>query len=196
MNWKEWWHTHSRTWYESMALSRREIIAITVITAGVLLSGVLTYLNIPNRFITQPQIQDSLERVARELAFVADSMAEIQQNHQGQLRAFAKAEAKADSLRRTLDFTAQDSLAKRIDEITSKNSASSKLKKPGEMEPIDIRTASEERLRLLPTIGKKTARKIVLYRQATMFIHVEDLMRMKGIGTKRFAKLRPYLLEF
>jgi competence protein ComEA len=195
MNWKEWWNTHSRTWYESIGLSRREIIAIVVITAGVLLGGVLTYLRVPERFATQPPVQDSLERMACELAFVADSMADAQQNHQRQVRALAQVEIKADSLRNLLDSTLVKDTA-HLNLLQTPTLSAPKSKKPGDMKPIDIRTASETQLRLLPTVGKVTAQKIVMYRRAMMFVHVEDLMRVKGIGVKRFAKLRPYLLEF
>jgi DNA uptake protein ComE-like DNA-binding protein len=66
----------------------------------------------------------------------------------------------------------------------------------GIMKPIDIRSASEVQLRLLPTIGSVTAKKIIMYRRAQMFEHTEDLMRVKGIGVKRFQKMQGYLLEF
>ncbi len=200
MDFKEWWRTHSRTLYEQMGLSRREITAIVVITAGVLFGGIVSYIMTSERVLLQPNKHDSLRQVAQALATVADSMASTQENHRRLLQTLALAEARLDSAQYEVD-TLRESLG--IDTTDAEETVTSmkvtealKLKKPGEMKPIDIRTASEGQLRLLPTIGKITAQKIILYRRVTMFDHVEDLMRVKGIGTKRFQKLRPYLLDF
>jgi competence protein ComEA len=46
----------------------------------------------------------------------------------------------------------------------------------------------------LPRVGAKTAERIVTFRkQHGGFQRPEELMNVKGIGEKSFAKLKPYL---
>ena len=42
-------------------------------------------------------------------------------------------------------------------------------------------------------MGEKAAKKIVDYRVKTPFKRVEELVKVKGFGKKKFDKLRPYL---
>jgi len=55
---------------------------------------------------------------------------------------------------------------------------------------VDINTASIEELATLPGIGQKTAEKIVTYRKAHAFKTTADLMEVKGIGTKKYEKIK------
>lgn len=60
--------------------------------------------------------------------------------------------------------------------------------------PINLNTASVTELMQLPRVGQKTAERIVAFRkQHGAFQRPEDLMNVKGIGEKSFAKLKPYL---
>jgi competence protein ComEA len=57
---------------------------------------------------------------------------------------------------------------------------------------INLNTANEAELERLPGIGPARARAIVLLRaRLTRFTHVEQLLRVKGIGRATFRKLRP-----
>ena len=55
--------------------------------------------------------------------------------------------------------------------------------------PININTASEKELDTLPGIGPAIARRIVEHRSSQPFTKIEDIMLVKGIGKKKFAKL-------
>ena len=56
--------------------------------------------------------------------------------------------------------------------------------------PININTANEKELDALPGIGPAIARRIVEYRSSQPFTKMEDIMQVKGIGEKRFAKIK------
>ncbi|MBP1628106.1 MAG: comEA 2 [Holophagaceae bacterium] len=60
--------------------------------------------------------------------------------------------------------------------------------------PVNLNTAGVTELMQLPKVGAKTAERIVAYRkQHGGFKRTEELMNVKGIGEKSFAKLRPHL---
>jgi competence protein ComEA len=59
---------------------------------------------------------------------------------------------------------------------------------------IDINQASEVDFARLPGIGPELARRIVAFREKHgPFRRVEDLLAIKGIGHKKWRKIRPYL---
>ncbi|MEO9141121.1 MAG: ComEA family DNA-binding protein [Polyangiaceae bacterium] len=59
-------------------------------------------------------------------------------------------------------------------------------------DPVTINSASLDDLRRLPGIGPKRAQAILdLRTKLGHFRHVEDLMRVKGIGRATLKKLRP-----
>ena len=58
---------------------------------------------------------------------------------------------------------------------------------------VNITSASAEELERLPGIGEKKAAAIVEHRRSHPLHKLEDLTRVKGIGRKTVARLRPYL---
>lgn len=55
---------------------------------------------------------------------------------------------------------------------------------------ININTASKVELMKLNGIGEKTAEKIIDYRRTTSFKSIEDIQNVKGIGPKKFEKMK------
>jgi competence protein ComEA len=59
---------------------------------------------------------------------------------------------------------------------------------------VNINTADKALLTQLPGIGPKTADIILQYRQDNgQFKSIDELTKVKGIGDKSLAKLKPYL---
>lgn len=59
---------------------------------------------------------------------------------------------------------------------------------------IDLNNATKEELIRLPGIGPKMADRILAYRKRHGFFkRKKDLMRIKGIGLKKFRKIESYL---
>lgn len=62
-------------------------------------------------------------------------------------------------------------------------------------EKININTASAEELQKLPRIGPKVALRIIEFRkQNGPFKKTEELMKVRGIGEKMFAKLKDQIV--
>jgi len=62
------------------------------------------------------------------------------------------------------------------------------------LQPVNINTATAAQLQRVPSIGPKTAERIVaMRRNVGKFRSVDDLLAVRGVGQKRLAKMKPYL---
>lgn len=93
--------------------------------------------------------------------------------------------------------TSVDNLKNTSDTANSTGTKSKKKGKKGENlreKSININTATKEQLILLPGIGESTAEKIIMYRnEKGIFKRIEDIMKIKGIGSKKFEKMKNYI---
>ncbi|MCY3683442.1 MAG: helix-hairpin-helix domain-containing protein [Gemmatimonadetes bacterium] len=61
-------------------------------------------------------------------------------------------------------------------------------------ELIDINSATAKEFERLPRIGPQIAGRIVIYREENgAFKRIDDITKVKGIGTKTLERLRPHL---
>jgi competence protein ComEA len=58
---------------------------------------------------------------------------------------------------------------------------------------ININKATKFELMRLPGIGEKTADVIIEYRKTKPFTKIEDIMNIKGIGPKKFEKMKEFV---
>lgn len=60
---------------------------------------------------------------------------------------------------------------------------------------ININTANESQIALLPGIGPKLAGEVINYRTDNgNFKTAEDIKKVKGVGAKKFEKMRDYII--
>ncbi|WP_462325181.1 ComEA family DNA-binding protein [Desulfoplanes sp.] len=58
---------------------------------------------------------------------------------------------------------------------------------------INLNTATEAQLTTLPGIGAVIASRVIEFRKAHPFKSVDEIMDVKGIGPKVFAKIKPMI---
>lgn len=58
---------------------------------------------------------------------------------------------------------------------------------------LNLNQATASQLDLLPGVGEKAAEKIIAHRKKSPFKRIEELVRVKGFGKKKFARLKPHL---
>lgn len=59
--------------------------------------------------------------------------------------------------------------------------------------PINLNTATKAELMSLPGVGEVIAERILEYRRQKRFESPEELLEIKGIGPKKYERLRPYI---
>jgi competence protein ComEA len=58
---------------------------------------------------------------------------------------------------------------------------------------VNLNEATESELDRLPGVGLKAVQRIIAHREKRPFQRIEELVRVKGFGKKKFQKLKPYL---
>lgn len=62
-----------------------------------------------------------------------------------------------------------------------------------QVKKVNINTADIMELQTIPSVGEKTAQKIIDYREKKKFKKIEDIMNIEGIGDNKFKKMKDYI---
>ncbi len=65
--------------------------------------------------------------------------------------------------------------------------------KPAPTTKVTLNSATVEQLTTLPGVGPKLAARIIEYRQKTAFRTTKELLNVRGIGEKNYAKIETWL---
>jgi len=96
---------------------------------------------------------------------------------------------KSDSILISKMKSLEDSV-KSKDDLQQKKGKEKYLKEKS----ININTAGKDELVKLPGVGEAMADKIIKYRDVHMgFKKIDDIKKVKGIGKKKFEKMKPYI---
>jgi len=100
-----------------------------------------------------------------------------------------------DVARRSPDDLEQQPRQTTDEPRVSRQAPSSTSMRPTPRQPamVNLNTASKTRLMTLPGVGEATADRILQHRTRSPFSRPEDLMLVKGIGEKRFERIRPFV---
>jgi competence protein ComEA len=92
------------------------------------------------------------------------------------------------------DIKIKQKLQATEDSLKSKERKKSKKEEKLKPKSININTATKEILISLPGVGESTAEKIIKYREThNGFKKIENIMKVKGIGKKKFDKMKDYI---
>lgn len=163
-------------------LAKSEAIAVTVIS-GVLLIGSLG----PRLWPESPKVPSG-----RDLPALIDSL-DVQHDE-------------ADAHRNSLHHSYRSNTSRRLDSIgdshaTVDDPTSIRRRSVGQSPKhavprgtrVNLNSASESRLVLIPGIGPATARAIVMRRAQRPFRSVDELLDIRGIGPRKLERMRPYV---
>ena len=128
-------------------------------------------------FNYQPSGIDN-ERRNLEIYRILDSLAEVN---------------KTTFIGTDMEGNVDSALAKGDTIVKSSSKYPDKPNKSLPKEKINIASASRVQLMNLPGVGEKTADLIIEYRTNHPFRKIEDILNIKGIGSKKFENFKEYI---
>lgn len=164
----------SKQLLEFFSITKNEAVAVVIILSGLVVGVFVRY----NPFATTHPSQYN-PVLAEKVYTVLDSIAEAdERSDTGVDGGSTKTPAIGDTTK--------------ITEKKSPYGVSVIKKEPAQK--VNIAIALKAELIRLPGIGEVMAERIIEYRKTQPFTCLQDLMNVKGIGTKKFEKLEPFIV--
>lgn len=151
-------------------VTKTEITFLSLLILGLIIGGI-------NKLFFSSNT-NSFENISDEIIRLNDSLALAQQT------TYIGTDAESNSFE---ELKQQDTLVKQNNYFPK----SSKKELPSNK--IDLNNASKVELMKLPGVGEKTALKIIEYRNNRKFRTIEDIKNIKGIGEKKFEKIKQFI---
>ena len=167
-----------------LGITRADLTILLFVTATALAGFIYTTF-----FDSRPPLVEQREMQA--LVHRHDSIVAVQRS--ARLATLKSTIAPPDSAPAWKPLTADDAERDEIVEKAEKPSSSSG-KKDGPGGPVNINAASRDALMKLPGVGEKTADAIIAMRAHVPFRKPEEIMNVKGIGEKKFEKMKAYIV--
>lgn len=124
------------------------------------------------------------------LALVARHDSILASYREQRLRELRRALAPADSVPSWRPLTSEDEAAEEQAARSARSGGGAKAPPSG---PVDLNNAPRAELMSLPGVGEKTADAIIARRAHLPFRRLEEIMEIKGIGEKKYEKMKPYI---
>ncbi len=166
-----------------LGITRGDLTILTFVTATALAGFLYTTF-----FDARPPLVE--QREMRQMVRRHDSIVAL--HREARLADLRQSAAAPDSAPAWTPLTSEDAERDEIVEKAAAPSASSG-KKEALTGPININSASKDALMKLPGVGEKTAEAIIAMRTHLPFRKPEDIMNVKGIGEKKFEKMKAYI---
>lgn len=154
-----------------LGITKSELTFVSIIFLGLIIGVLYNNFCIPNSNIIDYNLH---EQISKSL----DSIAEVNKT------TYIACDSRQNSIKKLKD----------ADTIIEKEKLFPDSKKkdiPSGL--ININNASKVQLMKLPGIGEKTAISIIEFRRSNPFRNISDIMLVKGIGQKKFDKMKPFI---
>ena len=152
-------------------VTKNELIFVVIILSGLLIGLVYKYFN------NRDDINES-QRISEQVYRALDSLAEV---------------SKTTYIGTDMQGHVDSALAAK--DTIVKNSFQYPNNPPKEIpkEKINLKTASRVQLMKLPGIGQHNADLIIAFRNKYSLRKTDDIMKIKGIGQKKYEKIKDYI---
>ena len=152
-------------------ITKNELVVVFFIVIGLLVGVII------QNIYDNKELDKRKDEIADIVYHSLDSLAEVQRT------TYVGSDIKDSSF---AELNSADTLVK-------KDFFFSQKKKEIPSGKINLNTASKVELMKLPGVGEKTAIAILEYRQSKGFAKPSDIMKIKGIGQKKFEKMKEFI---
>ena len=165
----------NRKLQETLSINKYELNFVYLLVFGLIVSFIFKHYNFTQNDETTPQFDEVAEIIYQKLDSIekADQSTYIGTDANGNVNQ---------------DLAKADTIVKKESPFPT----SKKKETPNKL--INLNKATKLELMKLPGVGEKTADVIIEYRKTNPFSRIEDVMNIKGIGPKKFDKMKEFII--